>query len=357
MDLCLGCKGCKSECPSNVDVAKMKAEFLQGFYDANGVPRRTRIIASMERYSRIASNLPWLYNLIATRRVSSWLLKKFAGFHPKRTFPRLHAQTLRSWFKSHKPPARAGAVGKVLLFCDEFSNYYDVPIGIATVQLLECLGFAVEIPRHRASGRAAISSGLLRQAREIAEQNVRMLAGYTTEDQPLVGIEPSAILSFRDEYPSLVRPEFRNAAERLSGNTLLIEEFLVRQIDKGTINSGSFHEEPKHVLLHGHCFQKALGTLAATVRALQIPRHYNVRLIPSGCCGMAGSFGYETEHFDISMKIGELVLFPRIRREMAGGDAPIICAPGTSCRHQILDGTSHRALHPVEILRHALRDL
>ena len=263
MDLCLSCKGCKSECPSNVDVAKMKAEFLQGYYDANGVPRRTRMIASMERFSRVASNLPWLYNFFATSRVSSWLLKKFIGFHPQRTLPRLHSKTLRSWFKSHKAHARAGDRGKVFLFCDEFSNYFELPIGIATVQLLERLGFAVEIPRHRESGRAAISSGLLRQAREIAEQNVRMLAGCTTEDQPLVGIEPSAILSFRDEYPSLVRTEFRNAAERLSGNTFLIEEFLVRQLDKGTINSGSFHLAPKQIFLHGHCFQKALGTLAS----------------------------------------------------------------------------------------------
>jgi Fe-S oxidoreductase len=196
-----------------------------------------------------------------------------------------------------------------------------------------------------------MSKGLLRQARLIAEENVRLLAPVVSEKTPLVGIEPSAILGFRDEYPVLVNPELQESAGSLAGHALMIDEFLEREIQRGSIRSSAFIEKTKTIRLHGHCHQKALASLKPTIRMLQLPRGYRVRLIPSGCCGMAGSFGYEAEHYDVSMQIGELVLFPTVRNESTD---VLIAAPGTSCRHQIADGTGCVALHPVEILRNAL---
>ena len=239
----------------------------------------------------------------------------------------------------------------MFLFCDEFTNYSDVPIGIATVELLERLGYAVEIPPHIESGRSAISKGLLRKAKTIAETNIKLLGSVVNEQQPLIGIEPSAILSFRDEYPVLVAAELRETSRRLSKNCLLLEEFVSQAMDNDEVAPSRFTETRKTVRLHGHCHQKALTSLAPTVRMLQLPKNYTVRLIPAGCCGMAGSFGYEKEHFELSMRIGELVLFPTVRNEAAD---VLIAAPGTSCRHQIADGTERRAYHPAEILRSAL---
>ncbi|WP_246105779.1 FAD-binding and (Fe-S)-binding domain-containing protein [Rosistilla ulvae] len=352
MDLCLSCKGCKRECPSNVDVAKLKAEFQQGYYDAHGVPRRAKLIANFARNSRLAAYAPWMFNFIVRNAVTSRLFKRFAGFAPKRSLPTMHRTTLQRWFATHTPHPNAGQNGRVLLFCDEFTNYNDTPVGIAAVELLERLGFAVEIPEHRESGRAALSKGLLRQARDVAEENVRLLKDRVSEDLPLVGVEPSALLSFRDEYPELVRGELRDAARQMSEHCLMIDEFLAKQMDAGRIKADVFTEDKRTIRLHGHCHQKALASLAPTVRMLQLPQNYTVRLIPSGCCGMAGSFGYESEHYDLSMQIGELVLFPTVRKEP---EENLIAAPGTSCRHQIADGTGRTAEHPVQILRAALR--
>lgn len=353
LDLCLSCKGCKRECPSNVDVGKMKAEFLQGYYDANGVPRRARSIASFEKNMRMASRIPWLYNFLITNRFVAPTLKRLLGFSPQRSLPRLSSRTLRAWFSRHRPHANAGTQGRVWLFCDEFTNYNDVDVGIATVELLERMGFVVEIPDHRESGRAALSKGLLRRARSIAEENIQLLSPLVTDEVPLIGIEPSAILSFRDEYPVLVQQEFQDRAKTLAQRALMIDEFFEQQIDQATIDTKLFVENPQSIRLHGHCHQKALASLKPTIRMLQFPKGNRVRLIPSGCCGMAGSFGYESEHYQISMEIGELVLFPAVRGETSD---VLIAAPGTSCRHQIADGTGRRAWHPAEILRNACRD-
>ncbi len=351
MDLCLSCKGCKNECPSNVDVAKLKAEFLQGYYDANGVPRRARLIAGFAKSMALASRAPWLFNWLVTNSITSRWVKWFAGFAIQRSIPRLHDTTLRTWFEKHKPLPEAGKLGAVNLFCDEFTNYNDLSVGIATVELLEEIGFTVVMPAHAESGRAALSKGLLRQARQFAEANVLALEPLVSAEVPMIGIEPSALLSFRDEYPVLVSPELRPAATRLAKNCLLIDEFISQLIRDGKINSTFFTDDKVAIRLHGHCHQKALASLAATVRMLQLPKNYAVRLIPSGCCGMAGSFGYEAEHYEISMQIGELILFPTVRAESKN---VLIAAPGTSCRHQIFDGTGRLSLHPVEILRNAL---
>lgn len=354
MDLCLSCKVCKSECPSSVDVAKLKAEFLQHYYEANGVPFRTKVIANISRLNNLASILPQLYNFTITNRITSRLLKKNVGFAPNRSLPKLQPVTLGKWFRNHFKTTRVSAKpkGTVCLFNDEFTNFNDSDIGKKAVLLLEKLGYEVIIPKHIESGRAWLSKGLLKKARDIAVKNVELLKDVVSDDVPLLGIEPSAILGFRDDYIDLVPSELIESARSLAKNALLFEEFIEREVNAGNITSDDFIESPKKIKLHGHCHQKALGSLGPTIRMLSLPQNYEVEVIPSGCCGMAGSFGYEKEHYDVSMKIGELVLFPAIRKKSGG---TIIAAPGTSCRHQIKDGTGEKAYHPAEILYDALK--
>lgn len=349
MDLCLSCKGCKSECPSNVDVSKLKAEFLQHYYDANGVPFRSKLIAGFARSAALGSIAPGLYNAVVTNRLTGGLIKRIAGFAKDRSMPTLHTTTLRKWHARHAQ--RAAGARRVYLFCDEFTNYNDTEIGIKAIQLLERLGYEVVIPEHRESGRAWLSKGLLRKAKAIAQENIRLLSPLITDETPLIGIEPSAILTFRDEYPDLASDDQLATARTLASNTWFIDDFIAREIDRGHIRSEQFTTETKVVKLHGHCQQKALSTVAGSVKLLSLPRNYKVSVIPSGCCGMAGSFGYEREHFGLSQKIGELVLLPAVR---SAAEDTLIAAPGTSCRHQIKDGAGKKALHPVEILFDAL---
>ncbi|WP_143306105.1 FAD-binding and (Fe-S)-binding domain-containing protein [Chitinophaga vietnamensis] len=353
LDLCLACKGCKSECPSNVDMAKLKMEFLQHYYDANGVPMRARMIGNYSRLSALAAILPGLYNGLIHNSFTGGLIRKFSGFAPKRSLPGLYKTTLRKWFKEKWPQEKQGVANKkVYLFCDEFTNYNDTSIGIKAVQLLHRLGYDVQMIDHPESARAYMSKGLLRKARELAEENVRIFSTVINDETPLLGVEPSAILSFRDEYPDLVREGLRTDARQLAKNVFLIDEFLANEIDKGAITAAAFTTEKQYIKLHGHCQQKALSSALHSKKILSLPQNYTVELIPSGCCGMAGSFGYEKEHYDISMQIGELVLFPAVRNAVEG---TIIAAPGTSCRHQVKDGTGVKALHPVEILFNSLK--
>ena len=344
MDLCLSCKGCKSECPSNVDMAKLKAEFLQHYYDANGVPFRSKLIAGFARSARLGALAPGVYNFLVGRK---WV-KTFSGFAVDRSMPTLHKTTLRHWYKRH-PKTKSDR--RVYLFCDEFTNYNDTEIGIKAVLLLERLGYEVLLPEHTESGRAWLSKGLLRHAKGIAKENIRALAPLITDETPLIGIEPSAILTFRDEYVDLADDPDLETARTLAGHTYLIDDFIAREIDRGHIHAGQFTKDKRQVKLHGHCQQKALSSVAGSVKALSLPENYSVSTIPSGCCGMAGSFGYEKEHFELSQKIGELVLLPAVREQ---GPDVLIAAPGTSCRHQIKDGTGRKALHPVEVLYGAL---
>ena len=369
MDLCLSCKGCKSECPSNVDMAKLKAEFLQHYYDANGVPLRSRMIAGFTTTSRMGSWMPGLYN----RFIGARWVKKLIGFAPDRSMPTLHKTTLRRWYEKHRAaaapdhhtptaaaaPTHAPAAPtpltpggrRLYLFCDEFTNYNDVEIGIKAILLLERLGYEVIIPNHEESGRTWLSKGLVRRAKDIANQNIRTLHPLITAETPLIGIEPSAILTFRDEYPDLATDDLLAAATDLANNSFLIDDFIAREIDRGHIRPEQFTTETRSVLLHGHCQQKALSSVAGSVKALSLPANYKVTTIPSGCCGMAGSFGYEKEHYELSLQIGELVLLPAVRNQP---ETTIIAAPGTSCRHQIKDGTGKKTLHPVEVLYEAL---
>ncbi|MCD4745977.1 MAG: FAD-binding protein [Bacteroidales bacterium] len=356
MDLCLSCKACKSECPSSVDIAKLKAEFLQHYYDANGIPVRTKAIAYINNINKLSSVMPFVNNFFMSNRFFSKIIKKILGFAPKRSIPLLYKITLKNWVKKNLKKLQCfenleNLKGKIYLFADEFTNYNDTEIGIKTIKLLTRLGYYVELPRHTISGRTFLSKGLIRKAKKIANKNVNLLKNIISEEAPLLGIEPSGILTFRDEYPELVDKNLKDDADELAKNTLMIDEFIIKEIEKGKITKEQFTKEALKIKLHGHCQQKSIASTVPTKKMLSLPENYEVEEIPSGCCGMAGSFGYEKEHYELSMKIGELVLFPEIRKT---DTKIIIAAAGTSCRHQIKDGTGREALHPIEILYEAL---
>ncbi len=352
MDLCLSCKGCKSECPSNVDVAKLKAEFLQHYYDANGVPFRSKLISQFGTASKLASVWPGAYNFLVKNPATSSMIKSIAGFAKDRSMPTLHKFTLEAWYKKFLSNKRSDYHSKVFFFCDEFTNFNDTEIGMKAILLLDKLGYDVVIPKHTESGRASLSKGLLKRAKTFVEVNVKALAPLVSETTPIVGVEPSAILTFRDEYVDLASDQTLEQASHLAKNSFTIEEFLDRELKAGRIDTSLFETKEQEILLHGHCQQKSVSSVQPTVSILSIPKGYKVSVIPSGCCGMAGSFGYEKEHYDLSVKVGELVLFPAVR---TASEATIIAAPGTSCRHQVKDGTGKIALHPVEVLYNALK--
>lgn len=353
MDLCLACKGCTAECPSNVDMTTLKSEFLYQYQKANGVPLRARAFANIGRINSLAIRVPALSNFALTNPVLSGLAKRVLGVAPGRSLPTVHNISLRRWARKHadKLKPQGQPLGAVYLFIDEFTNYNDTSIGIKAVELLSRLGYKVRCIDHAESGRAHMSKGLLEEAQKLAIENVRAFKDIVNAQTPLIGIEPSAILSFRDEYPKLVDKDLQEAARTLGKNALMVEEFLMREVEAGRLGENAFTKEPGQVLLHGHCHQKALAGVDPTAFILNLPRNYTVETIPSGCCGMAGSFGYEKEHYELSMTVGEQVLFPAVRE---ASKAHIIAAPGTSCRHQIKDGTKREALHPVEVLWGAL---
>jgi FAD/FMN-containing dehydrogenase/Fe-S oxidoreductase len=346
LDLCLSCKACKSECPSNVDMAKFKAEFLQQYYDQHTIPLRSLLIAYLPRINRLGMAFRPIANFITRTN----LFKRSIGFAPERTIPELSNQTLRKWMRKQALPAGKPS-GKVYLFADEFTNFNESHIGIKTIHLLNKLGYEVIIPKHLESGRTYLSKGLVRKAKQIATFNVSKLSELISEETPFIGIEPSTILTFRDEYPELVEKPLQEKARKLGKNTLMLEEFIVQEITKGNIRSEQFTTEVKTIKLHGHCQQKAIASTLPTRQMLELPANYSVQEIKSGCCGMAGSFGYEKEHYQLSMQIGELDLFPAVRK---ANSEEIIVAPGTSCRHHIQEGTGRKVLHPAEVLWEAL---
>ncbi len=346
LDLCLSCKACKSECPSNIDMAKFKAEFLQQYYDQHGFPMRSLLIAYLPRINKLGMAFRTITNLITSTK----LFKKAIGFAPERKILELSKLSLRKWYRK---PILLGKekIGKVYLFADEFTNFNESHIGIKTILLLNKLGYEVVIPKHLESGRTFLSKGLLRKAKQIANLNVSQLSGTISEETPLIGIEPSTILTFRDEYPELVDQPLQEKAKSLAKNALMLEEFIVREMAKGNIRSEQFCTDTKVIKLHGHCQQKAVASTLPTRKMLELPVNYSVQEIKSGCCGMAGSFGYEKEHYELSMQIGELDLFPAVRKSTS---EEIVAAPGTSCRHHIEDGTRRKVLHPVEVLWEAV---
>ena len=345
MDLCLSCKGCSSECPSNVDMSKIKAEWQYQYYQKHGIPSRAKRIANFSKSMKLASKVPWAYDLVFGNSFTGNIAKSIAGFAKARSMPELARKPLASWLEKDFKPTISDK--KVFFFCDEFTNYNDAEIGKKAVLLLDKLGYQVIFVKHADSGRPQLSKGLLDEAAKLAETNVGIFGDLLSATSPLIGIEPSAILTFRDEYTTLTRDKKQEVARRISPHVLTIEEFMAREIDAGRIKTEQFNQEEKLIKFHGHCHQKALSSMVPTKKMLSLPKNFKVHMIPSGCCGMAGSFGYEKEHYEVSMKIGELVLFPTVREQP---EEVIIAAAGTSCRHQIKDGTNRKSYHPVEIL-------
>lgn len=352
-DLCLSCKACASECPSSVDVATLKAEFLYQYQKENGVSIRTKMFAYNDTLNQFGRRFKGLTNFTFSNPVTSFIIKKSLGIANKRSLPLLSSSTLNDlYIKTEKhlvSVVKSSVIKTIYLFNDEFTNQLDSEIGKDAIQLLQQLNYKVKVVKNAESGRAFMSKGLLEQAKKVANNNVRLYKDLISKNTPLIGIEPSAILSFRDEYPKLVDDKI--SAKAIAKNTFLIEEFLSNEIAIGNITSDQFTTEAKVIKFHGHCHQKAQSNQIHSFNVLNLPKNYKVTLIPSGCCGMAGSFGYEKEHYDVSMAVGEQTLFPAVRK---ASKVTVISANGTSCRHQIKDGTQRTALHPVTILRQAL---
>jgi FAD/FMN-containing dehydrogenase/Fe-S oxidoreductase len=344
MDLCLECKGCKAECPANVDMAKMKYEFLYHYHRANGLPLRNRLFGHIARLSALGARVPALANRLARLPLNRWLLEKVAGIDRRRPLPVLAAQTFEDWFRGRPAPAAAPR-GEVVLFHDTFVSYNAPGIGQAAVQLLEAAGYRVVLVDRRCCGRPMISKGMLEEASEHARHNVAQLAPYARRGVAIVGLEPSCLLTLRDEWVDLLRTEEARVVARQSA---LIEQFLLRERERGL--RLDFAARGRKVLLHGHCHQKALVGTAPTVAALTWAG-YEVSEVDSGCCGMAGAFGFEREHYDVSVALGNRRLAPAVKA--AAADTEVV-APGISCRQQIEHLAGRHAMHPAEALWQAL---
>jgi len=344
LDLCLSCKACKSECPANVDMARMKGEFMQGWHDRNGVKLSERFFGQAERLYPLAQLAPKVTNWFLDSPVGKELLYQFFNIHKKRILPKFARRTFRSWFNGRQ--ATSTEKPKVALLIDIFTDYHDPRIGKAAVRVLETLGYQVVLPEISALGRPQISKGLLDEARQIFQRNLPVLEGYVQQEIPIVGIEPSEILTLRDEYLDLCNAHELETAQQIADHTYQFEEFVVRVLKEQPQFSNRFIKSAETVSLHGHCHAKALVGNDPTLEALKLAG-YRVSDLETGCCGMAGSFGYEADHYKVSMDIGELVLFPRLRNDE---NEAVVCAPGFSCRHQIKDGTGKEAFHPAELL-------
>jgi FAD/FMN-containing dehydrogenase/Fe-S oxidoreductase len=344
MDLCLECKGCKAECPSNVDMAKLKYEFLHHYYNANGLPLRNRLFGRIARMNRLGSRMPALFNWVSNLAASRWALERLAGIDRRRPLPSLAAQTFTEWFARHTPPA-ASPRGDVVLFNDTFTTYNVPEIARAAVGVLEAAGYRVVLVDRKCCGRPLISKGMLAEARDHALWNVERLAPYAHRGVAIVGLEPSCLLTLRDETVDLVRSDDARAVARQS---FLFEEFLVRERARGL--ALSFGTNGRKALLHGHCHQKALVGTTPTIAALRWAG-FEVEEVDSGCCGMAGSFGFEREHYDISIALGNRRLAPAVK---AAAPETEIVAPGISCRQQIQHLAGRRAKHPAEVLHESL---
>jgi Fe-S oxidoreductase len=346
-DLCLSCKACGSECPSNVDVATLKSEFLFQYQETHGYPLRNKLFAHNTALNKWASKIPSFSNAVFKSSSLGNLIKKFSGVAAQRSFPLVRRFNFSSYLAT-KEIRPINPEKRLVLYIDEFTRYLDIEVGKDAIDLLHGLGYQIQL-YFGESGRTFISKGFLKQARKLAEKNVEGLYSFTKKNIPIIGLEPSAILSFRDEYH-----RFHLNADKvksLSDNSWLLEEFLSSEISNGRITNQSFTKEAKSVKIHAHCHQKSLSNQKVTFDMLNVPENYYVTIINSGCCGMAGSFGYEKEHYELSMDIGALKLFPSVKKS---GEDTLIAANGTSCRHQIMDGTGVRAYHPVTILKKAL---
>ena len=348
LDLCLACKGCKSECPANVDMAQLKAEFMQHYNDQHGTPLRSKVIDHFDSLSHYASFLPVVSNSLL---VQPWL-KSMLGFHPQRQLPKMAGLKFSQWWKNRKPCPLRNTHSEVVLILDSFSEYYDPHIAIAAVLVLESLNFRVTVTPSLSLGRVQISQGLLRHAQERIVKAINLLLPFVEAKATLISLEPSEILTLRDEAPLLFEDnKLRKQIRKVSKRAYLFDEFIARNQQVIDTNSFTLEQASGRFLVHGHCHQKSLVGMEPTQNMLSLIPNAEVDIIPSGCCGMAGSFGYEKEHYEVSMQIAELELFPAIRK--ASSDT-LIVATGVSCRHQIANGMGVRAFHPVEVFARSM---
>ena len=345
LDLCLECKACKAECPSNVDMAKLKYEVLSHYYKAHGLPLRNRLFGRIEAINRWGTRLAPISNLLLNSGVHRWLLDRFIGIDRRRPLPPFADESLTDWFQK-RSPLGDGSKGEVVLFHDTFNTFNTPSVAMDATRILEQGGYRVVLSHKECCGRPLISKGMLHEAKKSASINVERLVAHAEKGIPIVGLEPSCLLTLRDEYPDLVRSE---AARKVASQSFLLEEFLLRERESGRLIF-DFQKNGKKALLHGHCHQRALVGTRETVAMLRWAG-YDVDEVDSGCCGMAGSFGYEKEHYDLSLAIGNHRLAPAVR---AAGNEVEIVASGISCRQQIDHLTGRRAKHPAELFWESL---
>lgn len=343
LELCLSCKACKSECPANVDMARMKAEFLNGWHKEYGVSLRERFFGSPARLYSLASRFAGLTNVFCRSWAGKEVLSQLVGISKERSLPEFRKETFLKWFNKHP---RTPEGDKVVLFIDLFTNHHEPETGMEAVKVLESGGYEVLVPELLETGRPQISKGLLTEAKRICQRMINELYPYIEQGIPIIGLEPSEILTLRDEYLDLCEDPDLPKANKIAEATFTIEEFLLRNKERF-----SFSETPpsQQLLLHGHCHAKALIGNNAIAELLKLSG-YDIEILDSGCCGMAGSFGYEKEHYSLSMKIGNQRLFPSIMNRKKAE----VCAPGFSCRHQIKQGTGRQAVHPISLIARRL---
>ena len=341
LDLCLSCKACKAECPSNVDLAKLKAEVTEVYYQNRGRPLSHWMLARLPTLLRLASSVSPLVNRLSMSKALRWLMGKTLGIDARRSLPPIHRQHFRRWFRSHSPSSNAGQRGRVLLLDDCFTSFQEPQIGKAAVALLEQAGFQVD-RLGLCCGRPLFSKGMLSTARRLVRDQASGLAARLSDGVPILGIEPSCLLSLVDEWPELV-PGTSTAA--IARSSFLLDQWLAGELNSGRV-SLQFRSKTERAALHTHCHQRALVGSADTADLLRRVPGLEVEVLDTGCCGMAGTFGYETEHYDLSVRIAELSLLPAL----AARPQSMVLAPGTSCRHQIGDLTRRQALHPLQLL-------
>ena len=348
LNLCLSCKACKSECPANVDMAKMKAEFLNGWHKQNGTSAGELFFGQPEKFYPLASAFAPLTNFVNRQKPVKKLYEKFLNIDSRRNLPEFAGRTFQSWYRTHKNEFTGRGRKQVVLFVDIFTNYHEPDAGKAACRILDSLNYDIIIPEIFPTGRPQISKGLLNEAASICSKNIERFKPYADQGISIIGLEPSEILTIRDEYTDLCSDEEFEIAAGIAKNTFLWEEFiaseLTAQSDEKTDTSGG-----KTVYLHGHCHTKALAGNDPMIQAFRLTG-FDPVLLQTGCCGMAGSFGYEKDKYDVSMQVGEQVLFPSLR---SLPDDATVCAPGFSCRHQINDGVQRQALHPAVIMEKA----
>ncbi len=343
--LCVSCKGCKRECPTGVDMAKMKIEFLHHYHRRHGYPLRDRLIAYLPRWAPHAASAAPLANAIQAAG------KRWLGFARERSLPRWRRDaflsSLRNW-------GSAGKAGEVVLLVDTFNNYFEPENARAALAVLARAGYGIHVARAPDSsrplccGRTFLATGMVDEAKAEARRVIAAMKPYVERRIPVVGLEPSCLLTLRDEFKAMLPGR---ETEALSGQALLFEEFLAREQEAGRLSLRLKPLREKKALLHGHCHQKAFGAMPAVQQVLALVPELKVEAIESSCCGMAGSFGYEASHYEVSMRMAELALLPKLRS--AGPDA-LVVADGTSCRRQIADGTATQAVHVAQVLARAL---